>query len=964
VTVTTVLLLAALVAALLAPLLVGLVRTRSLGALAVRNLRRRPAEAALVIAGSLLGTAIITSSFVVGDVVDGSITDVARTQLGPVDVTLTPADPADRDAVVAAVEAADLDAVAGVLPARRATVALEAPAADGRDARVVPSTSVVELDSVVARDLGDGTVATGLEDLPPTAARARTVVLHDRTAERLDVASGDRVRLHAYGATTDLTVAAVVEEVGLAGFGGAIVAPGTFGELATDLAVSGGGDAPAAAPPEALALVALAGDGLDTRELSASVLPDLRAAVADLPGVQVDDVKASMLDDAEREGGSFSELFSSIGSFSVLAGVLLLVNLFVMLAEERKTELGMLRAIGFTRRRLTRAFALEGALYAVIAAALGAVVGLGVGWVVALAAGSIFGIAEQGITFRLVIEPTSLALGGLLGLTMSLVTVWLTSLRIARLNVIRAIRDLPEPTATHVSWRALALGALGALAGAGLATWGWQAEQPIPLLAGVPLAAFAATPLLRRLLPERAARLLAAGTALAWGIGVFGLAPAVLGQADLPVFVVQGVVLTAAAVSLTATLDTVWTRVVERAAAGGRGLALRLGLAYPLARRGRTSMLLGMFSLVIFTMTFIAALSSTFTTQAERFTDETRGGYDLLVDTNPANPVDRAQLLAADGVTEVASLTPTWARFTTDFTAEPRGWTLTGFDEDLVAGGVPALSDRDPAFGDDAAAYAAVLADPELAIVPDGFLQDGGPSSDRVRVGDTVEVLDPVTGSVHTLTAIGLSSVDFAFNGVLVGDEVVSRVAGPQAAASRHYLGVADGTDVDALAASLDARLLAHGADATGFAAMVDEGLRQQNAFLYLLQAFLGLGLLVGIAGLGVVMVRAVRERRQQIGMLRAMGGSTALVRSAFLAEAAVIAVQGTVIGAVLGLVTARQVVLDSDAFGGSVISFAVPWLGLVAVVVLPVLAALAATAWPAARAAAIRPAVALRTAD
>ena len=72
-----------------------------------------------------------------------------------------------------------------------------------------------------------------------------------------------------------------------------------------------------------------------------------------------------------RRGDSIGQLFTGIGMFSVLAGVLLLVNLFVMLAEERKSELGMLRAVGLRRNHLMRAFGLEGACYGVVAAILG-----------------------------------------------------------------------------------------------------------------------------------------------------------------------------------------------------------------------------------------------------------------------------------------------------------------------------------------------------------------------------------------------------------------------------------------------------------------------------------------------------------------------------------------------------------------------------------------------------------------
>jgi putative ABC transport system permease protein len=43
---------------------------------------------------------------------------------------------------------------------------------------------------------------------------------------------------------------------------------------------------------------------------------------------------------------------------------------------------------------------------------------------------------------------------------------------------------------------------------------------------------------------------------------------------------------------------------------------------------------------------------------------------------------------------------------------------------------------------------------------------------------------------------------------------------------------------------------------------------------------------------------------------------------------------------------------------------FVVPWVGLLVILGLPLVASLAATAWPASRAAAIKPAVALRAAD
>ena len=92
--------------------------------------------------------------------------------------------------------------------------------------------------------------------------------------------------------------------------------------------------------------------------------------------------------------------------FSVLAGVLLLVNLFVMLAEERKAELGMLRAVGLRRNHLMRAFGLEGACYGLVAAILGAVAGVGVGAAIVVVTRGIFsGDASGNVTLRFAATP-------------------------------------------------------------------------------------------------------------------------------------------------------------------------------------------------------------------------------------------------------------------------------------------------------------------------------------------------------------------------------------------------------------------------------------------------------------------------------------------------------------------------------------------------------------------------------
>ena len=74
-------------------------------------------------------------------------------------------------------------------------------------------------------------------------------------------------------------------------------------------------------------------------------------------------------------------------------------------------------------------------------------------------------------------------------------------------------------------------------------------------------------------------------------------------------------------------------------------------------------------------------------------------------------------------------------------------------------------------------------------------------------------------------------------------------------------------------------------------------------------------------------MVRAVRERRRQVGVLRALGFQAAAVRAAFVVESAFVAVEGLVIGTVLALVTAWSITL-TDAFGAG-LAFRVPFVAI-----------------------------------
>ena len=120
---------------------------------------------------------------------------------------------------------------------------------------------------------------------------------------------------------------------------------------------------------------------------------------------------------------------------------------------------------------------------------------------------------------------------------------------------------------------------------------------------------------------------------------------------------------------------------------------------------------------------------------------------------------------------------------------------------------------------------------------------------------------------------------------------------------------------------------------------------------------FLGLGtvaLLVGAVGVANIMVISVLERRQEIGLRRALGATKGQIRTQFLAEAVLLALAGGVTGVILGAAStaiyARTkgwvIVIPPEAWGG----------GLAAAILIGALAGLL----PAIRAARLAPTQAL----
>ncbi len=923
---------------LLAPVLIDVMFNPAVRRLSIRNVLRRKGEAMLVIGGSLLATALITASLVVGDSFGQSVRDLAKNYWGPVDELVIVEDGSQLGSIKASVDATD-SAIDGVMAMRYGDASIGTV---GPDRRVEPLARFVEADLGALGTFGGDPAATGFESLIRTPLLTE-VVLNDRLAGDLQVEPGDDVDLFLEGQRVRFRVSEVVEATGFAGFADIVAMPGAI----TDRLRSEEGVTNAIA-------VSNTGGVFDGAEQTDAVVSAMESALGST--IEIQPVKADLLRDADLQTEEMTTLFGTIGGFSVAAGVLLVINLFVMLASERKSELGVMRALGVRRSQVWRSFVLEGALYGIVAAGLGMLAGIGVASAVVVFAGRNFN--EGVFAVSLSVAPTRLLTGALIGLAISQVTVVLTSIRTTRLNIVRALKDLPEPRGISHRRRNVVVGLVGLLVGVGL--YASAGTQPAVAMTAPVLVMASAIPLASLVLPKRLVTLALGSAALAWPAAVFGLLPEVMADPDISLFLLQGLLLVGLATVVVTAMAPFWTWLANVLSRGG--ISSRLGLAHAVDRPVRTALLVAMYSIVIFTVTFMAIINSVFQASAPTMALQSGGSYDLMVTTNPTAGLRPAELADVGGVQRVVAIG------TSDVSVPPvvgavdkgdgeltRNVSLVGAD--FLETAPPTLLERSDHFVDDAQAWAAVADS-----VPDDDLWVIMPEYSGHKPGDEITMVGR-NGSAHRAQVAGVSNLTWLIATDIYAPAHLADDLGDTGVPTRFFLTVDDGVDVNGISHDLESAFADRGVVARSFLASAKVELDGQQAFLQMLQGYLGVGLLIGIAGLGVVLARAVRERRRQIAMMRAMGFPGHVMRRAFLIEAGFIGLQGVCLGVGLGLVTGWQTLTRSGAFEED-LTFDAPVMWMVGFGAACLAASMLAAIIPAMRAGRISPAAALRLAN
>ncbi|MDA0366026.1 MAG: FtsX-like permease family protein, partial [Chloroflexi bacterium] len=427
----------------------------------LRNIQRRRAQTVLIVVGLMLSTLIVSAAFSTGDTVGYSVTNSIYEQLEEVDFLIgfdsaQQADGYSDDTFLDQLRAEfasdpGIDAIGGTLTRQLPVVNAQARLSE-------PSAMVVGVDPATADSFKGLRDANG-DLVSASALSGANVFVTEKLVESIGTAAGGTVTLFYENAPHDFHVLGVIRDTSVTAQGNTMV-----GGVVMNLAAM----RTLIAEPHELSnvVVSLTGgtrgtlDAIDPMQTRLDTFIDAHPEA----GASVDFTKQDLVAIGELVGSAFVTIFLVFGLFSMAAGILLVFLIFVMLAAERRSEMGMARAIGMSRLHLTETFIAEGMAYNVGSALVGAVLGLGVAYALIVALRSIF--ADVGFDVAFHVNPQGFVISYAAGVVVTFATVAFSSWRAANLNIVRAIRDLPEPApfrTARPSVASLGRAALGAL---------------------------------------------------------------------------------------------------------------------------------------------------------------------------------------------------------------------------------------------------------------------------------------------------------------------------------------------------------------------------------------------------------------------------------------------------------------------------------------------------------------------
>jgi putative ABC transport system permease protein len=768
----------------------------------------------------------------------------------------------------------------------------------------------------------------------------------------------------------------------------------------------------------------------------------------ELSDLVVDDIKRDTLDMGELTASAFTTIFIVSGLFGITAGLILIFLIFVMLAAERKSEMGMARAVGAQRGRLVEMFVFEGTAYDLAAAIVGVAFGVVVGLIIALTIGQAF--AGVGLTVKPSVSMRSLMVSFSLGMLVTFFTVLISANRVSHLNIVSAIRDLPDPprppnfmmdrllapfraivdgfralfrlrlihavrhwlisvpgSILQLFWLGFSSGLFTLFLGLLLTQAGIQSTTGATYGLGVSFVIIGIALLLRNLLSPlfrwlsrrqswNAANILnrIIFTIMGLTLTIFWSLPGSYFENQLGVpemsggpemLFISGIMLVTGAVLVIMYNTDLILRFILLILGRSPRFApvLRMAIAYPLSNRFRTGMTIAIFAVVTFSVIFMATLfkvNDILLNDTEQFT----GGFDLRVDFSRSNPLDdlpravsRKPVLDRDDYTVIASLNTISVELKQGQSGQWEGYLIQAADPAYLENVDYEIGVKAEGYTSSAEIWEAIRTKPGLAVmdrlgVPSRTTTNiviGGPSfslegvylEDETMKPIVLDVRKPNSDDTFEVTIIGvLEQSAITGYGLITSKNTVEKGLNIALPAPTYYIRLKEGVDPDQTSALLESVFMKNGLESVDLIQELRDSMSINLIFQQLMLGFLTVGLVVGVAALGVISTRAVVERRQQIGMLRALGFQRKMVSWVFLIESSFVALLGIGLGVSLALIPASQLVSDMavDIPG---LTFQVPWKEIMIVSGLAYSMTVLTTWLPALQASRVRPAEALR---
>jgi len=626
---------------------------RALFRLAVRNIPRRRTQMVLIGGGVMLSTMLLSCALATGDTMTATMHVEVLQQMGRADEIATAAG-ADffPDAWYTGLrhDLAANSLVAGLVPAvnRGQTVVADMTARQIK--------SGVALLGVPARYSPAFGSLRDLRGRPVSLADLRPGEVYPNAALARSLAAAPGHRLYAFleGRRVALRVRAVLANGGLTG-------------TRPTLLLSLGGMQALTGHPNEINRILVANSGVGAQAVDHS--DDVSWAVQNAPtgAFTVQQVKAEAVRAVSHAQDIFNRIFALFTLFAVSISVLLIVLIFTMLAAERRTEMGVTRALGAQRGHLIAAFVFEGAVYDVVASLLGLLAGIILGELIIRGLAIVLERFDVHIGYTM--SHQSMALAYCVGALSTLLAVFASSWWVSRLNLVAAIRGLPDTPSFGLGITACLGRLVGALrrVGADLINRRWWALAPALASSVAALAALLWALTARGVLLVPLGLWLVSGgvatadvTSFAVGVSLLVLAIGLLARAALrwagvawpplgrwadrcgytlvglgllgywalpydllygwgvprfsggiEVFFLAGLMMISGAVAVAVynVEALLWPLRWLLTALGRTAVALRTALAYPLHHKFRTGMTMAMFAMVVFALTVMTVVS-------------------------------------------------------------------------------------------------------------------------------------------------------------------------------------------------------------------------------------------------------------------------------------------------------------------------------------------------------------------